>query len=1091
MKKITALALSAALLLSGVISVMAETDILSESFDNTAEIGAYWTTLTSGSGISLSVDEGFLKAKTSNGNSNRTGAIALDSITNKEYMSLSVDFKAGNYNSTYTLKHGFSVKDSDNKEIFNIIFPNHRGASAEPLLNEKALTGVTLPNKSASEWYTLSMVMDFNTHRMAYAVTKQGAEDIIYEQEVVPMSAEASGIGIIEFYANRGYNTDFVAIDNIVLSEIENPELPAPPIVESISASYQADGNEVKSEVIELENAVEGESVSYISSNYIKGNDGKYYYIASNYNADKSNVILNDTSEPVNSSLKATANSINQETVITYNVTEADGLVFFSELEDILGTNASDAPNGRYMASGGKMTSTSGTKAFYEVTSDGYYQVLLVGCPQGAGTAIFKNADSAGEAQAYDDNSIVGFNSTKNDYYGIYSCATHFLEEGDNLTIRGFGSGGVTDKLDYVSIRKITSGEISGTDGASIIPGGMSVPFEFVSDVDAVPVWSVEGEGLSIDQNGVLTVSENAKEGTAVIKAVVGDNAVTAQKTIEIAEVEISEYKFRGTASLNIGDSEKYYAEAVKDQFGNDITDYVKTSFISSDACVEIDTDGSAKAKNEGSTEIELTISAGNATAKAEKTVVSDWFYIIADAQSDKTTVDVSRLIDNDSIKGYRITTADVQGNKVSEYTVEDIDRTPVKTAEDAVQIIAEYNQDGILESVRTNNIKAGEAAESVAGARSFLWNSLEEMKPVSVTGGITIETKDADRVEISPIYEFTFDENAGEDVVVPCNFADGEYDFTITKSTLRKLDLYVNGYMIGNNINEKGVGRTMTDADRIYSINDILVDEGIVTISKLDCTTPSEAGIDSVVISKAPSVAKRKQKVYIIGDSLVSNYYGELEGMVGTGRSGWGQVFGNFLNDDTEAVNLAMAGQYASGLLITAFPGIMHTAHEGDYLIIESGWNDLKYSSYNEMYESVLKMVDECEEKGIHPVLVTPNASSNTWASKANVRLSSAMRAAAETAQEKYDDVIFVDLAQISYDYLYEMYGNDADVIDANFSLGTAGGDTLHLSYLAAMKWAEVVAQGMADNGVEFINKKFKWSVTDTEGNEIITQIE
>lgn len=98
-------------------------------------------------------------------------------------------------------------------------------------------------------------------------------------------------------------------------------------------------------------------------------------------------------------------------------------------------------------------------------------------------------------------------------------------------------------------------------------------------------------------------------------------------------------------------------------------------------------------------------------------------------------------------------------------------------------------------------------------------------------------------------------------------------------------------------------------------------------------------------------------------------------------------------------------------------------------------------------------------------------------------------MRAEAKTVQKKYNDVIFVDLAQISYDYLHEIYGYDVDTIDASFSLGTHGGDKLHLSYLAAMKWAEVVAQGMYDAGVDFIDTEFSWTETDTRGNKITIQ--
>lgn len=1086
--KITGLALIAAMLMCCMFSVNAE-DIINERFDDLSVVDAYWTTLTAGQNmLNLTVQDGYLKANTANGNANRTGMITLANKGDKDYMSLSFDFKAGNFNSSYDLKHGLGMRDSKNNEVFNLFFPNHRGANMEPKLNGVILTGVTLPYRAESAWYTVHVLMDFKTHRMGYQITKQGSSEIIFMKESLPMLSDAEDISSIEFYMNRGYNTDFAAIDNITLNEIENPNLPEPPVVENITVCYKNKDNIVKSERIALSNTFEGDRVSYISSNYIQGDDGKYYYVASNYNEDKSNVILNDTAVPVNHSLKASAEQIHTDTVITYDVTEEKDMVFFAEFEDILNTAAEDAPNGRYMASGGKMTETDKTQSFYEIASDGYYQILLVGCPQGLGTGIFPNAETAAAAGVYNDSAAVSFYSAKNDYYGIYSSGTAHLKAGDYLTVRGFGSGGKTDRLDYIAVRKITSGEISGPDGVSILPGNMSVPFTFTSTVNQSPVWSVEGEGISIDNNGVLTVSENAPEGTAVIRAVIGDRLVTGEKSIKIQKPQVAGCEFKGTTSVNIGEQKKYAVENIKDQFGNDITGFVQTSFTSSDACLVIDKEGNAQARSKGSSLLEATITVGDTVVKKEKDVVSDLFYVIAEAKGDETRVDVSGLADRDYIKEYRVTTADAEGNIVKAYTTDVIDKTPLAVEEDAVQILAEYDGDGTLRRVETKNIPSGSAPDIIPGKNIFLWDSLKGMKPVHVTGGMKIDTRGAAKIEISPVYEYAFTANAGNDVIMPDNFADGEYDFTITKSTLQKLDFYVNGYMIGNNINEPGVGRVMSEADKVYSVKDILVDQGTITISKLDCTDMSKAGMDKAVISKAPSIASRKQKVYIIGDSLVSDYYGALQGVVGTGRSGWGQVIHQFMDDTVETVNLANAGQYAAGLLVTAFPGIMHTAQAGDYLIIEAGWNGLKYSNYNEMVESVLRMVDACEARGMHTVLVTPNASNNTWSDKANLRLASAMRDAAATAQERYEDVIFVDLAQISYDYLYGRYGDAVDIIDANFSLGTAGGDKLHLSYLAAMKWAEVVAQGMADAGVEFVDKTFSWSVEDTQGNEIIT---
>ena len=67
-----------------------------------------------------------------------------------------------------------------------------------------------------------------------------------------------------------------------------------------------------------------------------------------------------------------------------------------------------------------------------------------------------------------------------------------------------------------------------------------------------------------------------------------------------------------------------------------------------------------------------------------------------------------------------------------------------------------------------------------------------------------------------------------------------------------------------------------------------------------------------------------------------------------------------------------------------------------------------------------------------------------------------------------------------MSYNFLTAAYGSDTDAMNKSINLGYAGsstltgerGDSLHLSYLGAMKYAELVAQSMADQGIPFINK-------------------
>lgn len=1085
--------------------------LLNEDFSAPAE---YWTTLTSGANVSLSAADGYLKANTGNGNGARTGAITLGENYSKDYMELAFDFKAANFNSSYTAEHGFDITDADGNAVLKLRFPNHRNGNAAVTLNGTELTGVTLPYRAESAWYTLTAKLDLTSHRMGYAVTDASGREVFSMPAVTMASNAAAGINKIAFYVNRGYNSDYVEIDNFKISEITDPGLEAPPLVESLNIRYECDGAAVKTDTITLENAYEGNKYTYISSNYIKGDDGNWYYIASDYSGDTENKLLNNATTPVNNALIKTIDSLAADSVIIYEVKPAAGIMYFTEFEDALDTAAADAPNGRYVASGGKMTSVSGTKEITDITEDGYYEVILVGCPQGSGTGIFKNAEAAAAASAYDEG-IVGIKYTKNDYYGIYSASTVYLSAGDKLTLRGFGTNGANEKLDYIAFRRITEGTISGTDGVSIIPG-MTAQFTFESGVKDAPVWSVEGEGLSIDQNGLLTVSENAKPGEAVIKAVIGNNAVTAEKTVTVAAPEIVSYKFVGTTAMNLGDEVKYYAANVKDRFGNDITAVSNAVFAGSNESITVSSDGAARAVGKGSTDIIMTLTAGSATVTETKTVVSDIYYIIAPAAGETTRVDISALVKSDSITGWRVTTADAQRRLLTDNYVakEDVitGKMTVNAAkQDSVAIYAAYDESNRLKEISTLPIKAGEAVKERDGYRLMLCDSLDKMNPSETETaeadfyGIEAATAGAAYVEVSPVYEYTFAEDNGyEPVPLADTFAVAEYDLAITKTTFRQTDLYLNGYMIGNNVDENdaventnygnyNAGREWTEEDKTYIVNDILVDDGTMTFTKDDCSVPKEAGIAAVTVKKSPSIANRKQKLYIIGDSLVAIYYGRLKEncIVGNGRSGWGQVLQSFIDDEVEVVNFANAGQYASGLQVTAFPGLIHTAHKGDYMIIESGWNDLQYSSFDEMYKSVTEMVDECEANGIRPILVTPNASVNTWSSKADVRLSSAMRAAAATAQEKYDDVIFIDLAQLSYDYLCSLYGNDTAMIDRNFSLmANTGRDNLHLSYLAAMKWAEVVAQGMYDAGVGFVNTDFTWSVTDTEGNEIVTQV-
>ncbi|MCI5605659.1 MAG: hypothetical protein MR413_08480, partial [Clostridia bacterium] len=148
--------------------------------------------------------------------------------------------------------------------------------------------------------------------------------------------------------------------------------------------------------------------------------------------------------------------------------------------------------------------------------------------------------------------------------------------------------------------------------------------------------------------------------------------------------------------------------------------------------------------------------------------------------------------------------------------------------------------------------------------------------------------------------------------------------------------------------------------------------------------------------------------------------------------------------------------------------------------------YNDRNYSTRDEMTACVKDMIKQCREKGITPVLITPNASEHDY--KPSVVWSSYLKdIAVDTG------CTLIDLSKESYDFLYSLYGDNADsAITKNFNLTEVGGDTLHSSYAGAYKWASIVAQGLKDNGFgDIINDTFSYIFTDTAGNKITAKVE
>ncbi len=334
---------------------------------------------------------------------------------------------------------------------------------------------------------------------------------------------------------------------------------------------------------------------------------------------------------------------------------------------------------------------------------------------------------------------------------------------------------------------------------------------------------------------------------------------------------------------------------------------------------------------------------------------------------------------------------------------------------------------------------------------------------------GIEVTASEGDDIEIAPIYEYKKTLAYGNGITLADVFPDGRYNITVTNGSTNHTDLYVNGYMAANNIDQNGAGRSVSTGST-YTANDIRVEGNEQKI--IIQTKDSANSLSYVKVVKSPSVVKPKKKIFITGDSLVANYYGGSEGnYLGNTQTGWGQVLSKFINTNKyEVVNLANAGYWAATLQTTAYPGIIYNALEGDIFLLESGVNDYWNpdskgategldTNRNTMKTAVTEMVQSAKDIYLPIILVNPNAMPSRH--ETSNCFSDVMLEAAEE-----QNVPSIDLSALSSKILNDLYYNEnTDTFKNNIgnNLGVLKGkgtDYTHSSYLGVMKYASIVAE-------------------------------
>lgn len=609
--------------------------------------------------------------------------------------------------------------------------------------------------------------------------------------------------------------------------------------------------------------------------------------------------------------------------------------------------------------------------------------------------------------------------------------------------------------------------------------------------------------GITIE-NGVLSVADTAEPGKITITCTGSSSASkTASKDVVIGDFQSLSLKADGPQAYTSTDNEKgkYVLTSAVDSFGDEVLSLLSdVKWTSSNTDVATITEaGELTVVGSGSTTVTATVTNGTAVSKITIPVTVDTYYINADATGDSTVVDTTKIVSGDNIKKYLVTTATADGTLVKQTQVDAADVVAArvtKTAENGVKIIATY-ENGLLKGIVQADVEKGTeiTAENTTTTKVFYWTSLAEMKPITLTTeateskSITVDTTGAAKVEVAPIYETSMNTL----VAIPSD----SYNVTITANNGRRTDVYVNDQMMFNNINQGSdnwtIGRNVAESTD-YTVHDIVVTQGYAKFNYRDDQS-SGTTITNVKFSKSPSIVTRTKKVYVIGDSLVANYYGTApEGKEGLVRTGWGQVLQNYISG-AEVVNLGNSGAWATGMKADAFTNVLGSAQPGDIMVLESGYNDKVHSNEADMKAAVTDMLTTANDMGLTTFLVTPNASYHDY--EEDVIYSAAIR----TVAEEVTSTNLIDLAKKSYAFLNDKYGaldnaarryvlvgdkdnagiyNNAVWNEDNSKI--SGDKGLHSTNNAANCWAAIIAQGLYDNEAtrNVVDTNYKYTFND-----------
>ncbi|MCX7714605.1 MAG: GDSL-type esterase/lipase family protein [Clostridia bacterium] len=561
-------------------------------------------------------------------------------------------------------------------------------------------------------------------------------------------------------------------------------------------------------------------------------------------------------------------------------------------------------------------------------------------------------------------------------------------------------------------------------------------------------------DGISINSEGVLSVTDAASAGTVYIKLVssAGKTATYAVAVRDYAAMNTSKSSVNGNYAVEVGKSSVYSLTALVDEYGDDVLGSFKPVWsVSNTSLASIDSEtGSLTALSPGVVSVIATVGNPGKTSNITYTVKVMDFYYVASVTGNSTTVDVSSLPQTGT---YAVT---VDGT-TTEMTATNSSITVDTTGASKIEVSPIYKFD--------------------------LNGSASGYIPISSTTTFTDSTGYGLSAAASTVTDGLYLNSATFNVALP----DGLYDFTFTKAETGRATIYVNGYIVGARVDMSGYSSGYSDSSwenfstpATYTAHDVKVSGGMAKVS-----VPGEKSytLDKIVIQKKADFAQRKTHIWIGGDSTVATYYPstlQSDYAGGTRRSGWGQILESLVTDDMIVDNFALAGDYASNWYAYTFPSVLANAQAGDYLLIQFGINDYTYSSKDKMLAALTSMIDECNAKGVIPVLLNPQQSIQKWTTGEyevpnGSGLETYWQGIRDLAASK--DVLFIDLSSLTAKF-FATVGKTYTAQNYYLYVSSTGtqDDALHLSYQGAKRVAEIVATDIARQILE--------GATDAKGN-------